>query len=120
MPYTLRHSPSYSSNTLILLGHSFHVPLKISSYSSDTFIDFRHSHTLTLSCRLSRLLPLRILAPPACRYEGTRSKFVGSQFIFRFDFQVKIFNNSYFMLTRLSAYLRVSGLLMITRVRYGA
>ena len=65
-------------------------------------------------------LLLRILALPACRYEGTGSRFVGSQFIFRFDFQVKIFNNLYFMLTRLSAYLHVSGLPMITRVRYGA
>ena len=35
------------------------------------------------------LLPLQILAPPACRYEGTGSRFVGSQFISRFDFQVK-------------------------------
>ena len=65
--------------------------------------------------RLS-LLPLRIIVPPACRYEGAGSRFVGSQFIFRFDFQVKIFNNSYFMLTSLSAYLRVSRLLMITRL----
>ena len=64
----------------------------------------------------TKFLPLRILAPPACRYEGTGSRFVGSQFIFRFDFQDKIFNNSYFMLTHLSAYLRVSWLLMITRL----
>ena len=46
----------------------------------------------------------------------TGSRCVGNQFIFRFAFQLKIFNNSDFMLTCLSAYLRVSRLLMITRL----
>ena len=48
--------------------------------------------------------------------KGTGSRFVGSQFIFHFNFHLKIFNNSYFMLTCFSAYLRVSRLLMITRL----
>ena len=52
--------------------------------------------------------------------KDTGSRFVGSQFIFRFDFQLKIFNNSYFILTCLSAYLRVFRLLMITRLCNGA
>ena len=39
---------------------------------------------------------------------------VASSF-FCFDFQLKTFNNSYFMLTCLSTYLRVFRLLMITR-----
>ena len=48
--------------------------------------------------------------------KDTGSRFVGSQFIFRFDFQLKIFSDSYFMLTSLSAYLHVSRLLMVTRL----
>ena len=48
--------------------------------------------------------------------KSTGSRCVGSQFIFRFVFQLKIFNNSDFMLTCLSAYLHVSRLLMITRL----
>ena len=42
----------------------------------------------------------------ACMQEGMKgtgllvtSSFVGSQYIFRFDFQLRILNNSYFMLT---------------------